>query len=202
MPINVSEFAANLPGGGARPNLFEVVFADAPGDLGAGNKLQEGGGIAAGAFLVKATSIPGTTITKVDVPFRGRNIRVPGVREFDDTWVTTVINDTDFRFRRWCEDWMDKIASHESNVGQFDLTKIKADMSVYQLDHKDGSRIRGYKFVDCWPSEIAAIELDAGTNDSIEEFDITWTYNYWMVDEAGETRDAESGPGSKTNTVT
>ena len=175
MPINISEFTANLPGGGARPNLFEVEFADPPGDLGAGNKLSENGGIAAASFLCKATSIPATTVTRVDVPFRGRNIRVPGVREFDDSWVTTVINDTDFRFRRWCEDWMDKIASHESNIGNFTMSELTSTATVYQLDHKDGERIRAYKFMDLWPSELAAIDLAADTNDSIQEFDITWT---------------------------
>ncbi len=199
MPINVSDFRANLPGGGARPNLFEVVFTDPPSLEGRSNVPQKLG--EAGTFLVKATSIPATTVTRVDIPFRGRNIRVPGVREFDDTWVTTVMNDTDFGVRRWCEEWMDKIASHESNVGNFTLTDLAAEASVYQLDHRDGSRIRGYVFKDIWPSELAAIELDAGTNDSIEEFDITWAYSYWMVDSGNELRDAVAGPSSSKNTV-
>ena len=199
MSINVSDFRANLPGGGARPNLFEVVFTDPPSLEGRSNVPQKLG--EAGTFLVKATSIPATTVTRVDIPFRGRNIRVPGVREFDDTWVTTVMNDTDFSVRRWVEEWMNRIASHETNVGNFTLSDLASQASVYQLDHRDGKRIRGYKFIDLWPSELAAIDLDAGTNDSIEEFDITWTYSYWMVDDENDTQDAVAGGGSRRKTV-
>jgi len=198
MPINVSDFRANLPGGGARPNLFEVVFNN-PTSLS--NTKGNARDAAEEAFLCKSTSLPGTTLSRVDVPFRGRNIRVPGVREFDDTWVTTIINDTDFSVRRWAEDWMNAIASHETNVGNFTLTDLSTTLHVYQLDHRDGSRIRGYKFIDAWPSELNAIELAADTNDSIEEFDITWTYSYWLNDTENEVKDATAGPSSGKQTV-
>jgi hypothetical protein len=199
MPINVSEFKSRLPGGGSRPNLFEVVFNN-PNELGIDNQPSSLGEV--GSFLVKSSSLPGSTISRVPVPFRGRNVTVPGVREFDDTWVTTVINDTDFGVRRWAEEWMDKIASHEANIGNFTLTDLSSTLHVYQLDHRDGERIRGYKFIDAWPSELNAIELAADTNDSISEFDITWAFSYWMVDEAGDTKSAVAGAESNKNTTT
>ena len=33
---------------------------------------------------------------------------------------------------------------------------------------------------DCWPSVIAGIELGWETNDALETFDITWTFNQWV----------------------
>ncbi len=177
-PFSLTDFRAALPGGGARPNLFEVILADNP--IGTKNAMTDVG--RSSSTLCKAASMPGSKVTSIDVPFRGRSIRVPGVREFDETWTTTVFNDTDFAFRRMIEEWMDNIASHDANIGSFALTELSTELSVYQLDHKDGARIRGYKFMNAWPSELSVMELAADTNDSIQEFDITWTYSYWMQD--------------------
>ena len=192
-PFSLTDFRAALPGGGARPNLFEVILADSPFQ-GAKNKMADAG--RASSTLCKASSMPGSKVTSIDVPFRGRSIRVPGVREFDESWTTTVFNDTDFAFRRMIEEWMDNIASHDANIGEFSLSELSTELSVYQLDHKDGKRIRGYKFMNAWPSELSVMELAADTNDSIQEFDITWTYSYWMSD------DTAVKAGGKTNTTT
>ena len=177
-PFSLTDFRAALPGGGARPNLFEVILADNP--IGTKNAMTDVG--RSSSTLCKAASMPGSKVTSIDVPFRGRSIRVPGVREFDETWTTTVFNDTDFAFRRMIEEWMDNIASHDANIGEFSRSELSTELSVYQLDHKDGKRIRGYKFMNAWPSELSVMELAADTNDSIQEFDITWTYSYWMQD--------------------
>lgn len=58
------------------------------------------------SYLCKAASIPSSEVTKIAVPYRGRNIYVAGVRQFEETWNTTVINDTDFKIRRAMESWV------------------------------------------------------------------------------------------------
>ena len=192
MPINIADFQANLPGGGARPNLFEVDLRDVSGL----EKKTIAGDNTRGSFLVKATSLPATTISRIAVPYRGRNVIMPGVREFEETWSTTIINDTDFAHRKWIENWMNAIHSHETNVGEFKLDALSTDLSVYQLDHKDGSRIRGYKFINAWPSELGAIDLAADSNDAVQEYECQWAYSYWMNDEQSVT-----AVGDGTNTV-
>ena len=52
-------------------------------------------------FLVKAAALPASTIAPVEIPFRGRILKVAGDRTFE-TWTITVINDTDFAIDlRW-----------------------------------------------------------------------------------------------------
>ena len=41
-------------------------------------------------------------------------------------------------------------------------------------------KIAEYAMQDCWPSVVAGIELGWETNDSLETFDITWTFNQWV----------------------
>ena len=39
--------------------------------------------------------------------------------------------------------------------------------------------IRKYKFVNAFPSNLAAIDLDFGNNDAIEEFTVELQVQYW-----------------------
>ena len=39
--------------------------------------------------------------------------------------------------------------------------------------------------MECFPTSAAAITLDADTNDSVEEFEVTFAINYFTIDGAG-----------------
>jgi len=39
--------------------------------------------------------------------------------------------------------------------------------------------VKHYKFVDAYPTELSAIELNFDTNNQVEEFTTTFQYNYW-----------------------
>ena len=98
----ISDFKSKLTGGGARPNLFEV-------ELAFPNAVQiENDVLQKARFLVKAAALPASTISSVDIPFRGRILKVAGDRTFE-TWTITVINDVDFSIRSAFEKWMNSI---------------------------------------------------------------------------------------------
>ena len=44
---------------------------------------------------------------------------------------------------------------------------------------KQATRLRKYKFVGLFPSDVTAIDVDWGSNDTIEEFSVTLTYQWW-----------------------
>jgi len=85
---NINDFKAKLAGGGARSNQFKVTMPF-PGYA------QVGGEIEDLAFLCRSTTIPAMNIGVVNVPFRGRQIKIAGDRTFDE-WSVTVLNDTNF----------------------------------------------------------------------------------------------------------
>jgi hypothetical protein len=123
----LNDFKSRLTGGGARPNLFEceINFPSAASgeDTGLGEYTR---------FLVKAANLPASTLSVIDIPFRGRNLKIAGDRTFDP-WTITVINDTDFRIRNAFEKWMNYINKHEDNSGQTDPVSYQQTMKVYQL---------------------------------------------------------------------
>jgi len=172
--FNVEDFKAKLQYGGARPNLFKIEITTWGGqqtlDGALGEKMS---------YLAKASSLPASTVAKIPVNFRGRIINVAGDRSFED-WTVTFYNDNDFSIRNKFEEWMHSyMNAHVGNIGPTEPNQYKADMSVHQLT-KDGETAKIYKFVGAFPTSVASIGLDFGTENSIEEFEVTFAYDYWV----------------------
>ena len=118
------------------------------------------------------------TLGEITVPFRGRNIYIAGDRTFDDTWTTTVLNDTDFMVRNAMERWSNGINDLADNTGVVAPADYQTDLTVEQLD-RDDTVLKSYIFRSAWPTTIAAIELTSDTADAIEEFEVTWRFQHF-----------------------
>ena len=199
MAFSVTEFKSNLKQGGARPSLFKVKFQYPSGISTPPTKSE---------FLVKATTIPASTIGSYDVFYHGKAIHVAGDRSFD-TWDTTIINDEDFGIRDTLENWMATISNHTLNTRDKDVfqandrsegqsAKYKASLMVTQFS-KTGDDLRTYVFTGAWPSALSTINLDWATASEIEEFTCTWMYDSWFVSAGTSannlTADAALGTG-------
>ena len=169
----ISDFKSKLTGGGARPNLFEVVlaFPTLVSPVNENEVLQKS------RFLVKAAALPSSTIAPVEIPFRGRILKVAGDRTFE-TWTITVINDTDFMIRSAMEKWMNTINKLEDASGITNPVDYQSDALVHQLD-RDGSTLRSYKFKSIFPTNISTIDLSYETTDTVEEFTVEMQVLYW-----------------------
>ena len=188
----IDNFKSKLTGGGARPNLFEVELAF-PSGLG---ENAADGAADMGRFLVKAANIPASNINVIDVPFRGRNLKIAGDRTFD-VWTITIINDTDFKIRNAFERWMNAINKHDNATGEVTPADYQTDMYVNQIGRAPkgtpgslgGSLdvaeklpiLRRYRFHGTFPTNVSAIELSYDQTDSIEEFTVDLQVQWWDV---------------------
>ena len=156
---NISDFKAKLAGGGARANQFKVTMPF-PGYA------QVGGEIEDLAFLCTSTTIPAMTVGNVNVPFRGRQIKIAGDRTFAD-WSITVLNDTNFKLRNAFERWQNGINNMTDNEGLSNPVDYQVDAFVDQLD-RNGNTLKSYTLRGAFPVDIAAIDLNFATNDEVE----------------------------------
>ena len=166
--LGVDDFKAKLKGGGARPNLFKATInfpAYAQGD------------VEITSFMCKAAQLPGSIMGIVEVPFRGRILKIAGDRTFE-TWSPTILNDTDFVVRNAMERWMNGINAHSANTGLVAPADYSADLVVEQLD-RDEAVLKKYNFRGCFPTNVSAIDLAYETNDAIEEFTVEFQVQYW-----------------------
>jgi hypothetical protein len=169
----VEEFKSQLFGGGARNNYFKATLT--------GLDTFGGADLATVSFLCKAASLPGSTIAGIEVPFRGRVIKVAGDRTFEP-WNVTIINDIDFQVRGAIERWMNApLNTHETNLGEQRPAVYKTQMKVEQLD-KAGTSLKTYHFIGTFPSVLDPIEVSYDSSNTIEEFNVTFEYDYWTSD--------------------
>ena len=200
----IDSFRSRLVGGGARPNLFEVklVYPEGIATSVADKELPIDT-----RFMVKAANLPASNINVIDIPFRGRNLKIAGDRTFD-IWTITVINDTSFRLRNAFEAWMNRINRVDNATGEVTPIDYQTNAYVYQLGRdvtKAGSSVgvseyigdsvgklgkqkatnakvevlKTYKFHGIFPTNVSAIELSYDQSDSVEEFTVDLQVQWW-----------------------
>jgi hypothetical protein len=173
MAFNIQNFREAMQYDGQRPNLFRVTMPTKT-SLFNGNDLQ---------LFAKATSIPGATIGTVIVPYFGREVKLAGNRTFPE-WTVTVINDETFAVRTQFENWMDYINSHATNTrkagsGQGDYVST-ATVEQFSKKGPASAITASYSFVNMFPTDLSEITLDWGDNDTVEEYTVTFSYDYWL----------------------
>lgn len=187
--FNISSFREALASG-AKPNLFRCVIN--PSDELSTNLADEGLNVVFSAtdgtfpFLCRSAAIPAMTLGVIEVPFRGRRIKVPGDRTFAD-WTVTVINDEDQAMRRAFSNWMNYINAVDGEEA------LRANSGDYRctirIEHlrADGTTSRVYELYDAFPTDLGAIDLSYDTVDAIQEFTVSFQYHFMQ---AGATSEA------------
>ena len=166
--LGVDDFKSKIRGGGARPDLFKATV---------NFPTYAAGDVELTSFMCKGAQLPASVTNVIDVPFRGRQLKVAGDRTFEP-WTVTIINDTDFAVRDSMERWLNGINNHKANAGLTNPVDYQADLIVDQLD-RDGTAIKTYNFRGAFPVNISNIELNYETVDTIEEFTVEFQIQYW-----------------------
>lgn len=173
MAYSINDIRANLRLGGARPTLFRVELTSPfTPDLGT-----------IAPFMIQASSLPGSSIAPIEVPYFGRKIRVAGDRTFEN-WSVQVINDEDFKVRHALETWHNRINSLSGNLnttGSSSPTNYKTQATVQQFSKAGGAPIRTYQFNGLFPIDIAQIDVSWADTDTIEVFTATFAYDWYEV---------------------
>ena len=176
---SIEDFKAVLQGGGVRPTMFQVEMTYPEAVVADGNQATQ-----EGTFLIKAAQLPASNVGFVEVPFRGRKLKVSGDRSYDD-WTITVTNDVTFRTRKAFEEWAERIQNHNFVLGSNTLVDYFGSAIVRQLD-RDGNQLRAYRFEGVWPTSVSEIGLDFDTNDTVEDYEVTLCVQYWSAIEVGD----------------
>ena len=182
--MNVDNFKANFDGG-SRPNRYSIS-----GVIGS-NKLQTVGAETSG-LLVRATSMPAVTVGIMRVPFRGRVVKIPGDRTYEEwtcTFYDSFSGDALYNnFWNWNNDFNDHASNTPAGgaIEGFGINldpgaNIYQDWTVNQLSmHGDVGRC--VVMANCWPTVVSEIALSYDSADTIAEFTVTFAYDYLKTD--------------------
>jgi hypothetical protein len=197
--FSVSKFREEL-GVGSRPNLFKVIVTG-PRSTGYDLKNFE--------YLCRSGSLPSATLGTIEIPMNGgRRLKMGGDRTFAE-WTSTVLNDENFKLRSVMESWQNDIVKTNyeitaslgnrsaaigapsaavASTAAATVGGLYGTVEIFQLK-EDGSSVKGgsYKLINCWPSDISQIDLSYDTTDAVEDFTVTWTYDYFENGFIGDT---------------
>lgn len=193
----IDKFKTQMKGGGARSNLFEVSFGSqlngtpttSTGNATVFSNLGLDQYSSDDLMLIKSAGLPASTITEIPVPFRGRTLKIAGDRTFD-IWSITIINDTDFKWRKLFERWMNYIIKVSDGSGTVNPTEYMADMNVAQLSRAPGVTpnvsngneiqvLRKYVVHGVFPTSVSQIDLSYNNENEIEEFTVDLQVQWW-----------------------
>ena len=183
-PLGILEFQKAIRGG-VRPNLFSVSHAW-PQGTSLSEPVIDGVAASKGSavtYMCKSAALPATSVGTVELPFRGRVIKVPGDRSYE-TWTGTFYMDDAFALRSAYEKWIELTNGVDKNTASADIVDTWVDIKVTQLDKFGGdtsdklNELRVYRLVQAWPVSVSQISLAYDNNDSYEEFDVEFAYQY------------------------
>jgi len=160
---------------GARSNLFRVTLSGLSTDLNESF-----------TYLCKAAQLPGSTVGVIEVPFAaGRRFKAAGDRTFAD-WTTTVINDSNHTIREALENLQKEYGTtdYNSTTSKTLTGGAGTDFSTILVEqlNQAGDVVYSYTLVNCWPSDISTIDLSYDSTDTLEEFTVTWSYDYFTFE--------------------
>ena len=144
-------------------------------------------------FMVKAASFPASTIGVVEVPFRGRQLKIAGDRTYEP-WSVTVLNDEGFTIRQQMETWAQTIQEYKINGSSAQSTGEYMGRAIVDQLSRDGEVIKQATLEGIWPSNISALDLDWGTNDTPEEYTVEFQVQYWLPIKGEETSTTNTPP--------
>ena len=186
---NVSTFLTKVSQG-VRPNMYKVDinFPTAGTGVGADKELV--------SFMCKSATLPASNVGVIEVPFRGRTVKIAGDRTFDN-WSATFINDKEMKTRAYFEAWLKDINTHQANTANvIDPSAYGRSVIVRQLEKdakSNGTELRSYKLWYAFPVSASAIDLAYDSNDQIEEFSVEFQYSYWTTGDDSDTVAGDSG---------
>lgn len=188
----ISELKTAL-GAGARPNKYRINFS-IPSAVSTSSDLSTADA------LCQATTFPGKTIGQIEVWTQGRKLVIPGDTSFSNTWNVTFYENEDHGLRRDLLAWMKACDDFQVNSHSGNPTAVLGELSVEQLDSAGNATVK-YTFHNVFPQDIAEVSLDDSTVDTIQTFDVTFSFTDWVVGDTEEDSPNTATAATKNDTA-
>ena len=204
MATRINNFIQDI-GQGVKPNMFSIDIQWPAGNLVSGVPTDSTEKDLIN-ILCKSAALPASNLGVIEVPFRGRTVKIAGDRTFD-TWTATFFNDKDMKIRSYFEQWLESMNTHEGNyspnfIPNRETDGYMAEVRVKQLEKhgtEGGQVLREYTLKHAFPTNVSQIDLAYDSNDQVEEFTVEWQYSYWTVS-APTTSNLEAGSSGREGT--
>lgn len=112
--------------------------------------------------------------------YRGRPVKFAGERTFQP-WSMDIYTDTNFNLRSVFEQWIEAMQNAASTGGIVNPALYQGQMNITAMDRND-NEVKRYTFIDAFPTDVGAMQVDWDSNNQIGLFTVTFDYNYFVAE--------------------
>ena len=167
--LNLSDFKTTV-GRGTRPNRYTVAMSIPQNGTGTYRTLTA---------EVSALSLPDSNLPAIQIPFRGRILKLPGDRRYS-AWTFTVY-DTNDGIWNDLHAWSNDINNHATNKTPYDFGDHNVNWTVTHWDLNGEDELKKVMLHGCWPTIISPFELQYGAMDQLSQFSCTVEYEFFTI---------------------
>lgn len=151
----------------AKTNLYKLVISG------------EGGAVVPSGLDIRAkgTQLPSADINVMEIPYKGRKVKIPGERTFAE-WTVTIMETADMSIRKKFEQWVsamdseDQIKRNTAALSTITVTLLKPDNVTKSME---------YVLYGAFPSSIASVDLSFDEQTAPLEYSVTFQYTYHKI---------------------
>lgn len=156
----IGQILTKVKGGMAYTNLFSITMPKS----NLSDSLQ---------FRGKGSQLPSSEVGVMEIPYRGRKLKVPAQRSFSE-WTVTVMETKSMEVRSKFEEWMDELDGSDTGLRNPDQL---IDITVHLLNG-NGSKAISFTLYGAFPTSIGAIDLSFDEQTAPLEYQVTFNYSY------------------------
>lgn len=126
----------------------------------------------------KGSSIPGKTVSKIPVKFRGRELYYNGtVPKFED-WKVDIQEDITYATRTSLEAWLGVEADNLTGFGMI-TPAVTKDLEIFMLAPGVDVPVGIYKLINAFPYNLGEINLNQESTESVVNYSCIFSIDAW-----------------------
>lgn len=171
MAITLAEFRAQIEDV-ARPNRFLVTLGNPWSGVTVPTNFE---------YTASKATIPKVDLSGPTIKYRGTSLMLSGDYK-KDPLVVTFWNERKWEARKFFEDWMASYFNYnlQDNARRsLSAMRFNTWIKIKQLGRSEADVLAEYEMHNVVPLEISEMELDHASENSVEEFTVTFHYSHF-----------------------
>lgn len=134
-------------------------------------------------YFCMVAKMPGLTVETIDFKWKGRNLPVKSVQNYEQKWQATFYNDENHSVRQMFLNWMlyDQVHQYENKKGNKFSHINPAAIGVYQLDYELSKNLVVYILANVYPTNVGDVELSYDGINQVETFTVEFAYTHFEI---------------------
>ena len=139
-------------------------------------------------IYVETATLPGRSITNVQVPFMGLQFNIPGTATYpgSESYAVTFRCDQDYNIRAALENATFNTFDDGTSTGDFNIARNSSVITMNLLN-KSGSTVRQYTLYGAYVVSVGDLSYNLGDRGTIQTVPTTLAYQYWRVTTTGSS---------------